>query len=157
MPSHTHSGDATTGMTLASVREFVSDTAGYPGDEYVDCLIPGENKPLQAPLMGLTAYTKHIDDLPDRRDAKVLQDLADSYQLGDAPIEPTYEDRMRSVARALDILFNNGLKPRTTGFVLLVFPFGSADGRCNYISNGADRHDVAILLRQQAELFEKAR
>lgn len=80
----------------------------------------------------------------------------DENSLGDAPIEGRYELDMRVVARTLDQLFNGELRgaDRHTGFVLLVFPFSSNDGRCNYISNGADRKDIAVLLRAQAERFE---
>jgi len=45
-------------------------------------------------------------------------------------------------------------KDRSTGFVLLVFPFGETEGRCNYISNGADRKDIVKLLREQANRFD---
>lgn len=78
-------------------------------------------------------------------------------QLGDGPIEPAYIERMNELAHALDIAFNGGAQgnDRTTGFVLLVFPFGSSDGRCNYISNGADRADVLTLLKEQAKRFEQ--
>ena len=60
------------------------------------------------------------------------------------------------VAYALDELFNKGIKgsARTTGFVLLVFPFGDNSGRCNYISNGANRSDIVKLLREQANRFD---
>jgi hypothetical protein len=78
------------------------------------------------------------------------------HQLGDAPIDEKYRQMMNDVARALDDIFNGGAKgpDRTTGFVLLVFPFGSEDGRCNYISNGADRDDIVVLLKEQIKRFE---
>ena len=76
--------------------------------------------------------------------------------LGDAPIQDEYYAQMNAVAEALDDLFNGGLKKgeRKTGFVLLVFPFNNHDGRCNYISNGADRKDMISLFREQAARFE---
>ena len=79
-------------------------------------------------------------------------------QLGDASIEPAYIERMNALAEALDRVFNSGLHgdDRTTGFVLLVFPFGEKEGRCNYISNGADRKDIVKLFREQIERFENA-
>jgi hypothetical protein len=40
-----------------------------------------------------------------------------------------------------------------TGFVLLVFPF-QGEGRCNYISNGADRRDIVVLMKEQIRRFE---
>ena len=67
------------------------------------------------------------------------------HELGDAPITPAYRKKMQKLARAVD-LYLNGYKTgnaRDTGFVLLVFPFGDAEGnRCNFISNGADRKDI---------------
>jgi hypothetical protein len=79
-------------------------------------------------------------------------------ELGDAPIEPGYIRQMNDIAHALDMAFNGATavvnNERRTGFVLLVFPFDSKDGRCNYISNGADRHDVVKLFREQINRFE---
>ena len=78
-------------------------------------------------------------------------------QLGDGPIEAAYSAQMQAVAQVLDEVFNGQARgsDRQTGFVLLVFPFGTADGRCNYISNGADRSDITRLLREQARRFEE--
>jgi hypothetical protein len=79
-------------------------------------------------------------------------------QLGDGPIQPEYERMMHDVARAIDLGFNGGvgLAPvdRKVGFVLLVFPYGSNEGRANYISNGADRADIVRLFREQIARFE---
>lgn len=75
--------------------------------------------------------------------------------LGDAPIEPRYIEQMNQLARYLDQRFN-GLakgKGKKTGFVLLVFPFGNHEGRCNYISN-AEREDVIVLLKEQLARFQ---
>lgn len=79
------------------------------------------------------------------------------HQLGDAPIENQFERQMQQVARDLDARFNPDTAgvDRSVGFVLLVFPFGSDDGRCNYISNGADRRDVLRLLEEQAQWFRE--
>ncbi len=78
------------------------------------------------------------------------------HQLGSGPIEESLRPQMIAVARTLDELFNEGAKgrEREVGFVLLVFPFGEKDGRCNYISNGADRADIIKLLREQANRFD---
>lgn len=78
------------------------------------------------------------------------------HQLGDAPIEADYLELMNEVSRRLDMLFNGALagKDRKTGFVLLVFPFGEKEGRCNYISNGADRRDIIVLFKEQIKRFE---
>ena len=77
-------------------------------------------------------------------------------RLGDAPIQPEYVEKMQAVAQALDELFNGDAKgpARTTGFVVLVFPFGESEGRCNYISNGADRRDVVTMMKEQIKRFE---
>ena len=77
-------------------------------------------------------------------------------RLGDAPIEPEYLKMMNAVAEVLDHAFNGEARgeDRKTGFVLLVFPFGEGEGRCNYISNGADRKDVVTLMKEQIKRFE---
>jgi hypothetical protein len=77
-------------------------------------------------------------------------------RLGDAPIEAKYREQMNAVARALDQTFNGDAKgnDRKVGFVLLLFEFGEKEGRCNYISNGADRRDVVTLLKEQIKRFE---
>lgn len=84
-------------------------------------------------------------------------------RLGDQPIEPEHREMMNKIARTLDEVFNgeaaqprargHGLE-RKVGFVLLVFPFGEKEGRCNYISNGADRKDIVTLFKEQIKRFE---
>lgn len=76
--------------------------------------------------------------------------------LGDAPIERAYREEMQFVAQNLDAVFNGAARgqDRAVGFILLVFPFGEHGGRCNYISNGADRRDVIVLLKEQLARFE---
>jgi hypothetical protein len=63
---------------------------------------------------------------------------------------------MISMARFLDTVLNGPAKgkERTMGFVLLVFPFEGRDGRCNYISNGANRDDIVTMLKEQVARFE---
>jgi hypothetical protein len=82
--------------------------------------------------------------------------MAQKYELGDQPIEDKFRATMNGVAQALDETFNGKArgKERQVGFVLLVFPFGEGEGRCNYISNGADRKDVVTLLKEQIKRFE---
>ena len=80
-----------------------------------------------------------------------------SERLGDAPIQDQYRAQMNAIAEALDDVFNPGKSgnDRQTGFVLLVFPFGDpGDGRCNFISNGADRKDVVVLFKEMIARFE---
>lgn len=78
------------------------------------------------------------------------------HQYGDAPLDLAYEREMKAIAQVLDVTFNGDIKgpTRKTGFVLLVFPFNEREGRCNYISNGANRADIIKLLREQANRFE---
>lgn len=78
------------------------------------------------------------------------------HPLGDAPIESEYHAMMNAIAETLDEMFNQGKTgdARPTGFVLMVFPFGERTGRCNYISNGADRKDVVALMKEMIARFE---
>jgi hypothetical protein len=85
--------------------------------------------------------------------------MSDKHKLGDEPIAPEYYAMMNTVARALDKMFNGDVKglDRKTGFVLMVYPFGNlaeGDARCNYISNGADRRDVVVLMKEMIARFE---
>ena len=77
-------------------------------------------------------------------------------RLGDAPIEPQYEAQMKHLARSIDRIFNGEAEgdDRKTGFILLVYPFGDKEGRCNFISNGADRRDVVTLFKEMIARFE---
>lgn len=79
-----------------------------------------------------------------------------THTLGDAPIEDEHRAMMNAMAAALDEMFNGPAKgdDRKTGFVLLVFPFGEGEGRCNYISNGADRKDIVAMMKEQIRRFE---
>ncbi len=75
---------------------------------------------------------------------------------GDAPVEDRYAESMKRVVRAIDQTFNGDVrgKDRKVGFVLMVFPFGSHEGRCNYMSNGAAREDIVTLMKEQIARFE---
>jgi hypothetical protein len=77
------------------------------------------------------------------------------HQLGDAPIEQQYRDKMQQLAQALDSVLNDGATgdDRKTGFCLMVFPFADFDGRANYISN-AKREDIVVLLKEQLARFQ---
>lgn len=80
------------------------------------------------------------------------------FQLGDAPIVPELHSLMNDLARALDKFFNEEALSkggtRETGFVLLTFPYGNDTGRCNFISNGADRGDLICLFKEMIARFE---
>lgn len=78
-------------------------------------------------------------------------------RLGDGPIEGRFRSMMTAAMAAVDGAFNPQAKAggaRTVGVIMLVFRYGEDAGRCNYISNGANRRDVAIMLREQAKRFE---
>lgn len=77
-------------------------------------------------------------------------------RLGDQPVQAEYYDHMKTVAQVVDKIFNGDAKgdDRAIGFVLMVFPFGDRDGRCNYLSNGADRADVVTLMKEMIARFE---
>jgi hypothetical protein len=80
--------------------------------------------------------------------------MTKDHQIGDAPIQEEYREMMNGLARGIDDVLNGvDVRPKTVGFVLLVFPFDSTDGRCNYISNGA-RADIKVLLKEQLARFE---
>jgi hypothetical protein len=85
--------------------------------------------------------------------------MSNKHQLGDAPIQPEFIEKMNDLAKLLDKFFNGEAKgkDRPNGFVLMVYPFGnlaSGDARCNYISNGADRRDVVTLMKEMIARFE---
>lgn len=77
-------------------------------------------------------------------------------RLGDGPIEQRYVEDMNTTARMIDVMFNGDARgnDRKTGFVLLVFPFNEHGGRCNFISNGADRKDIVVLFKEMIARFE---
>ncbi len=71
-------------------------------------------------------------------------------------IDVAYRAQMNALAASLDRAFNgdNRGKDRSTGFVLLMFPFDAAEGaRTNYISN-ADRRDIVVALKEIVARFE---
>ncbi len=78
------------------------------------------------------------------------------HQLGDAPIQEEYHREMNALAKGIDEIFNGAAKgeARKTGFVLLVFPFGEKEGRCNFISNGAAREDIVCMFKEMIARFE---
>lgn len=82
--------------------------------------------------------------------------MSGGHSLGDQPIQDEHRALMNRVAGALDHMFNDDLRgaDRKTGFVLLVFPFGEASGRCNFISNGSDRKDIVALFKEMIARFE---
>ena len=73
--------------------------------------------------------------------------------LGDGPIQNEYRDMMKAMARAIDE-FVNPTGKKENGFIIMMFPFGDVEGRCNYISN-AQRADVVKMLKEQIKRFEE--
>jgi hypothetical protein len=82
--------------------------------------------------------------------------MSKSGSIGSGPLEEQYREQMMALARVIDVVINGPTKgaDRPNGFVLLVFPFGVGDGRCNYLSNGADRKDIVKMLREQANRLD---
>lgn len=78
------------------------------------------------------------------------------HKLGDGPIQDTYRDKMNAVMATLDEFMNGTAKgpDREVGIVVLMFPFGATDGRCNFISNGAERQDIVTLFKEMIARFE---
>lgn len=68
---------------------------------------------------------------------------------GHEEIEPRVAAQMRGVGRAIEA----ALEGTGYGYTLLVWPIGDADGRMNYISNGA-REDMIAALKELVANFE---
>ena len=120
---------------LIGLLERVSDSLDQPDE-------PTPSAPPSAPLGG---------------PPPPWRDIPPQSRLGDAPIEAGYRETMNALARELDARFNGKARggDRKTGFILLAFPFGdNAEGRCNFISNGAARADIVTLFREMIARFE---
>lgn len=83
-----------------------------------------------------------------------------SEQLGDKPVEARWTDAMNLAMSITDDIFNPGyqeeLDPtvkRKVGVVMLVFPYEGHEGRCNFISNGANRKDLVVLFKEMIARF----
>jgi hypothetical protein len=63
-------------------------------------------------------------------------------------------DLLKAMMSALDEVANDRGKPKTVGLIILTFPYGDADSRVNYISNGADRKDIVVMLKELIARFE---
>jgi hypothetical protein len=99
----------------------------------------------------------------DRRDMLAAKRWNDQFyrqkpehRLGDAPVEADYVEQMTAVMGAVDELFNGPLKgpDKKVGIVILTFLYGDKTGRCNFMSNGADRRDIVTLFREMIARFE---
>lgn len=88
-----------------------------------------------------------------RRD---FEQLSPTGRLGDAPVDEAYHARMTAVMQTLDQFMNGEAKgkDRKVGIVVMMFPLGDVTGRCNYMSNGVDRHDIVNLMKEMITRFE---
>ena len=83
--------------------------------------------------------------------------LSPGERLGDAPVVEEYHARMTAVMQSLDEFMNGDSKGsnRKVGIVVMMFPYGEVTGRCNYMSNGADRKDMVRLMKEMIKKFER--
>src|SRR5215470_1427573 len=93
--------------------------------------------------IGWKEHTKSSSGSPPGRSAstptrKPMTDKRDHH------IEPEFHDMMNNLARGLDEIFNGPVRPKKTGFMLLMFKFGEP-GRANYISNARIEDGVKVL------------
>lgn len=88
-----------------------------------------------------------------KRDPK-FEALPPHKRLGDNPVEARFRQQMEAVMEAVDTAFNGKERPRAVGVVMMVFPYGADDGRCNFMSNGADRRDIILLMKEMVARFE---
>ena len=75
-------------------------------------------------------------------------------RLGDAPVEAGVHEQMEAVMGAVSDFINPPGTPKKWGVVIMMFPFEGFDGRCNYMSNGADRRDIVTLMKEMIQRFE---
>jgi len=79
-----------------------------------------------------------------------------THTLGDGPVEEQYRQKMIAIVKTFDEFMNGDKKgpDRDIGFVLMVYNFGEGPGRCNYMSNGVDREDIVLLMKEMIARFE---
>lgn len=76
-------------------------------------------------------------------------------RLGDAPVEAKYVEQMTAIMQTLDQFMNGDARgdDRKVGIVLLTFEYGDKSGRCNFMSNGADRKHLVTLMKEMIARF----
>lgn len=77
--------------------------------------------------------------------------------MSDDKVSEAYRQQMHAIAETLDEFLNPGLQgdDRKIGFAVLIFPFGEThDGRVNWISNAANRQDMAALMKEMIVRWE---
>lgn len=117
-------------------------------------LLDPDAEPTEQDMERMSLIHAELEQFVDQLKAHIATDneptpTGTGNQLGSGPIEERYFEDMNALAGFLDHHLNREVKPpmRTTGFVLLVFPFGD-DGRMNYISN-ANRENIVTALRER--------
>jgi hypothetical protein len=91
------------------------------------------------------------------RSRKHYEGLKPAERLGDAPVEEKHYGQMGAIMQALDEFVNGPKGPnyvKRNGIVVMLFPYEGFDGRCNYMSNGADRKDIVVLMKEMIRRFE---
>jgi hypothetical protein len=78
----------------------------------------------------------------------------DGRHLDDVPIAERCRENMASIARGLDAVLNGDLPDRPYGYILMMFPFGTPEPDCYYISS-ADRQTMEAILRAKAGRIEE--
>lgn len=89
-----------------------------------------------------------------RKRVKSFLDQRPEHRLGDAPVEEQYHSKMTAMMAALDDFLNGKERPRKHGLLIMMFPYDDHSGRCNYMSNGANRQDVVTLMKEMIARFE---
>jgi hypothetical protein len=71
------------------------------------------------------------------------------------PPPTDHSGHMAFLAQQIDHLFNGDLRgqDRTTGFLLMVFPFGAGERRARFVSNAANA-DTIPMLKEAIALLE---
>lgn len=78
------------------------------------------------------------------------------HEYGDATVDAEYRAKMIAICQTIDEFVNDGVKghDRKTAFVVMMFPFGAGPGRTNFMSNGVDRKDLVVLMKEMIARFE---
>jgi len=131
-------------------------------------MLDPEEEPTAADLRRMESIERELDEWRVKLSARInppknvgtpkleFEQQQPHERLGDAPVEAQYHEKLIAIMGALDEFLNDGAKggARKTGLVVLMFPYGSAtSGRVNFMSNGADRKDVVILMKEMIQRF----
>jgi len=78
-----------------------------------------------------------------------------THTLGDGPVEDRYRAQMHAIMDAINEFVNP--EERKTAIVIMMFPFvefEKGDSRCNFMSNGVNREDLTVLMKEMIARFE---